>query len=169
MVELATTLRGRFDPAYIMKEIGDVTADLHDRDHRSYDTQSPPPQSERAVEYQRRAAAAIEAFDAWLANANLPIANEEQKRAARTAFHVNYDGMRQAFFDAKESGIDVMTDPAFRQPLNMVLARPHPWTYLLIDVRMLHVLARIRRSEYEQLVRQLGQYEAQPQRTDAKV
>jgi hypothetical protein len=159
MVELTTTLRARFDPAYVAGEVGDIEADLRDAGHHSTGLIQRDPLSPSVRARLREAADAIRTFDQWLADADLTIATAEQKRSARLAFHVNFEGMRDHFLSLTQAGQSPMGDRAFREPLCMVLGRPHPWTHMLIDVRMLHVLARVRRAEYEQAVRKLGAYE----------
>jgi hypothetical protein len=158
IVELATTLRARFDAEYVAGEIGDIVADLKDEDRDDTEPASEDRSVRRASQRQREAAERLSAFDTWLAKVDLAIATWEQRRAARIAFHVNYQGMQDAFYAAMETQQDLMAAKGFHQPLCEVLGRPHPWTYMLIDVRMLHVLARVRRAEYQDNVWRLGGY-----------
>ena len=168
--QLATTLRARFDPAYVTGELGHIMDDLRGNPRRSnVKTPLTNARASQAAEKQREAAAALSQFDAWLESTDLFIATTEQVRAARTAFHVNFDGMQDAFFASQAAGQSPLDRRTFRQPFYEVLGRPHPWTYMLIDVRMLHVLARLRRDEYEDAVCRLGGYDESDAAADESV
>ena len=150
MVELAATLRIRFDPDYVLGHIGDVAGDIADVEPRL---------TTDLATHRAAVKDVLERFERWLDAAGPPLATREQRSSIRIAFYVNFEGMRDAFFAAPDDTAPGR-DPAFRVPFCCVAGRPHPWTQMLTDVRLLHVLAAVRRREYEGLVAALGGYPA---------